>query len=198
MTFALSRSLTVAARKERVHLALLILTAAVGSAQTIRTGQLLIATTASHDSDFARTVVLIVQSDAQGVAGLFLNRPTDADILKVLPELTHAPAGDKTVYAGGPLALGINALVRSRTRPAEGHRVAGDIWLIADQDAITRVFSDGKQPARIYIGQCGWSVQQMQSEISRKLWTVSPADADVVFDGHTQTLWTRLSLRVGR
>jgi putative transcriptional regulator len=177
--------------------ALLILAALAGLAQPVKTGELLIATTVSHDPDFTRTVVLIVQSDAHGVAGLFLNRPTDADILKALPGLTHAP-GDKTVYAGGPLALGINALVRSRARPAEGHRIAGDIWLIADQDAITRVFSGGKQPARVYIGQCGWSVQQMQSEISRKLWAVSLADADVVFDGHTQTLWTRLSLRVSR
>jgi putative transcriptional regulator len=177
--------------------AILILAALAGLAQPVKTGELLIATTVSHDPDFTRTVVLIVQSDERGVAGLFLNRPTDADIVKVLPELTHAPV-DKTVYAGGPLALGINALVRSRARPAEGHRIAGDIWLIADQNAITRVFSDGKQPARIYIGQCGWSVQQMQSEISRKLWAVSLADADVVFDGHTQTLWTRLSLRVSR
>jgi putative transcriptional regulator len=167
-------------------------------AQPVKTGEFLIATTASHDSDFARTVVLIVQSDEHGVAGLFLNRPTDADILKVLPGLTRAPARDKTVYAGGPLALGINALVRSRSRPPEGHRVADDIWLIADQDALTRVFADGKQPARIYIGQCGWSVPQVQSEISRKLWAVSLADADVVFDGHTQTLWTRLSLQVRR
>jgi putative transcriptional regulator len=164
------------------------------SAQPVKTGQLLIATTASHDDDFMRTVVLIVQADEHGIAGLFLNRPTDADILKILPGLRQA--ADKTVYAGGPLALGINALVRSRMRPAEGRRIVGDIWLIADQDTITCVFSHSKQPARVYIGQCGWSVQQMQSEISRKLWTVSPADADVVFDAHTQTLWTRLSIRV--
>ena len=179
----------------RVH-ALLLLTAVLASAQTVKTGQLLIATTAPHDPDFTRTVVLIVHADEHGVAGLFLNRPTDADIGKVLPGLTQA--ADKTVYAGGPLALGINALVRSRIRPAEGHRIAGDIWLIADQEAIARIFSRSKQPARVYIGQCGWSVQQMQSEIARKLWTVSLADADVVFDGHTQTLWTRLSLRVRR
>jgi len=178
--------------------ALVVLAAAASWAQTIRTGHLLIATTASHDPDFARTVVLIVHADERGVAGLFLNRPTDADILKVLPGLGRAPAGDKTVYAGGPLALGINALVRSRLRPDEGRRLTGDIWLVADQAAMTRAFSDGKQPARVYIGQCGWSVQQLQSEISRKLWTVSLADADVVFDRHTETLWTRLSLRVRR
>jgi putative transcriptional regulator len=188
----------VAARKERVHVAFLMLVTSVGWAQTIKTGQLLIATTASHDPDFARTVVLVVHADEHGVAGLFLNRPTDADILKVLPGLGRAPEGDKTVYAGGPLALGFNALVRSRLRPDEGSRLAGDIWLVADQAAMTRVFSDGKQPARVYIGQCGWTTQQMQSEISRKLWAVSLADADVVFDGHTATLWRRLSSRVSR
>jgi putative transcriptional regulator len=176
--------------------ALLILAAAAGCAQPVKTGHLLVATTASRDPDFARTVVLIVHADERGIAGLFLNRPTDADIVKVLPSLTRAPAADKTVYAGGPIALGINGLVRSRVQPAEGHRLAGDIWLIADEAAIARAVSEGKLPARVFIGQCGWSTEQMRSEISRRLWAVSLADSDAVFDRHPETLWKRLSERL--
>ncbi len=175
---------------------LAIVVAAPICAQPVRTGQILIATAASHDPDFARTVVLIVHSDARGVAGLFINRPTDADILRVLPELQRAPSSGKTVYAGGPLALGINALLRSKIRPAHGTRIAADIWLLADTAAIAAAVSRDARSVRVYIGQCGWSVQQMQSEIARKLWFISMSDGGLVFDAHPETLWKRLSGRL--
>lgn len=48
-----------------------ILVAAAACAQPIRTGQLLVATTASHDPDFARTVVLIVLRTRTASPGYF-------------------------------------------------------------------------------------------------------------------------------
>jgi putative transcriptional regulator len=176
--------------------ALLIAAGAV-IGQPVRQGLLLVATAASHDPDFARTVVLIVHADQHGVAGLFLNRPTDVDIRRFLPDLHREPA-DKTVYAGGPLALGVNALVRSRGVVDSGTRLTGDIWLIANQAAITRAVAGEPRSVRVFIGQCGWSASQMENEISRRLWAVAVADADVVFDRDTDTLWKRLSARLRR
>jgi putative transcriptional regulator len=59
-------------------------------------GQILVATEKSHDPDLAKSVVLIIQADSDGVMGLILNRPTG-----------------KSTYYGGPIPLGTRALVRS-------------------------------------------------------------------------------------
>jgi putative AlgH/UPF0301 family transcriptional regulator len=46
--------------------------------------------------------------------------------------------------------------------------------------------------ARIYQGYVGWSPQQLNDEISRRLWTTVEGNASKVFDSHPETLWERL------
>jgi hypothetical protein len=60
-------------------------------------GQILIATEKSHDPDLAKSVVLVIHSDSDGVMGLILNRPRA-----------------KSTYHGGPIPLGSRALSRNK------------------------------------------------------------------------------------
>jgi putative transcriptional regulator len=60
-------------------------------------GQVLVATEKSHDPDLAKSVVLVIHSDSEGVMGLILNRPRG-----------------KSTYFGGPIPLGTRALSRNK------------------------------------------------------------------------------------
>jgi Uncharacterized ACR, COG1678 len=83
-------------------------------AQPLATGNLLVATPKSHDPDFARSVVLLIHYDSESAVGLMLNKPTAVPISDVLPD---AKGKSITVFAGGPVTLGIRGLLQSKAPP---------------------------------------------------------------------------------
>ena len=50
-------------------------------------GKLLVASPALEDPNFVRSVVLITEHGDEGAMGIVLNRPADAEVEEVLPEL---------------------------------------------------------------------------------------------------------------
>lgn len=172
-------------------LAGILLTAALAPAQDLSLGKILVATRKSRDPDLARSVILLVRHDRQATTGLFLNRPLTIPLSEVYPELTGA---QRTLYAGGPVTIGIRALYRSRSPLDGATRVTGDVWMISTKTPLAKLASAGAPSStfRVYSGYTGWSPGQLQDEIARGLWYLVPADAGKVFDPHPETLWQRL------
>jgi len=176
-------------------LPLIALAAATMAAQN--TGALLVATEASHDTDFAGTVVLVLDHDVHRATGLVLNRPVKISLAEVFPELKTGPALGQTAWAGGPVLLGVNALLRSGTPRAGLDRVLSGVYLIADKQRMrAEIAGTPAASFRVYLGVCGWGAGQLESEIRRGLWRAVPGSADLVFDAKPDTLWERLRLRV--
>lgn len=134
------------------------------------TGKFLVATRKSQDHDLAHSVVLVIHSDADGVAGLVMNQPAAG---------TRPPT-----WFGGPIALGVRELFRSREAPRDAERIFADVYL-------SRKIDD-RAGSRVYAGYVGWSLAQWQGEMARGLWKIVPANANLVFDPHPETLWRRL------
>jgi len=149
-------------------------------------GSLLVATEASRDPDFARSVVLVIEHDAHHASGLMVNRPTRIALAEALG------AGRDTVWAGGPVLLGVNALVRVKAAPAGADRVLPGIYLITDKRRMRAELAAG-HPMRVYVGMCGWGGGQLEGEVRRGLWRAVPGSAALVFDPDPGTLWRRLS-----
>ena len=59
-----------------LRLALLLALTGYANSQQLAAGNLLLATAKSRDSDFARSVVLLIHYDAESAIGLMLNKPT--------------------------------------------------------------------------------------------------------------------------
>lgn len=100
--------------------------------------------------------------------------------------ILNRPRG-KSMYFGGPIALGVRALFRSRTWPPDTERILDNIYMVSKESSIPK-----DAIARVYAGYVGWSAQQLIDEISRRLWKVVPANAAMVFDPHPETLWDRV------
>jgi putative transcriptional regulator len=158
-------------------------------------GALLIATSANRDTDFDRTVVVLIEHDSRRATGLVLNRPVKIALTEVFPELTATSARNQTVWAGGPVFIGVNALVRSRTAVPHSDPLLAGVRLISDKPRIRAQIAAGAPAAsiRVYVGVCGWGAGQLESEIRRGLWRVLPGSADAVFDPAPDSLWTRLA-----
>jgi putative AlgH/UPF0301 family transcriptional regulator len=84
-------------------------------------GELLLATERSRDPDLARSVILLIHSDDDGVIGLILNRPRG-----------------KSMYFGGPIALGARALFRSSVKHADAERILNGVYIVSKESSMPK------------------------------------------------------------
>ncbi len=100
-----------------------------------------------------------------------LNKPTGVPISEVFPEIRYKTV---TVYAGGPIAIGVRGLVRMKTAPF--------FSVVVNKPQLLKLISTEPSSVRIYAGYVGWTARQLESEVERGLWRVRPPDAKEIFD----------------
>ncbi len=153
-------------------------------------GQLLIAAPQLIDY-FRRTVVLVIEHTEEGAMGVVLNRPTDAEVAELVPDLAELAGEDAVVHAGGPVAPEAVVALGDFERPEEaGTPVSGTLGLL-DPDrpdpALRRL--------RVYAGYAGWAPGQLDAELEQEAWIVGQAAPDDPFA--TDDLWTAVLARKG-
>lgn len=166
-------------------------------AQNLAAGKLLVASRKSHDPDLARTVILLVHYDQQGAIGLILNRPSKVPLSDVMPELKNASV---PVFSGGPVTIGVRALLKSAAKPDRAVHIIADVSMISNKPLLERIVA-ARTPAtkfRVYAGYTGWSTGQLRSEVQLGLWHVLAGDASAVFDPVPEKLWPGLIGRLPR
>lgn len=155
-----------------------------------RTGQLLAATPLLGDVNFRRTIVLIVEDDAEeGTLGVVLNRPSDIPVDQVLQPWTTLVTGPSVLFRGGPvapdsaLALGLargeDDLIGWRALPSS--KLTARLGLV-DLGAPPELLADSLSSLRVFAGYAGWAAGQLAGEIESGAWLVLealPGDAFV-------------------
>ena len=157
-------------------------------------GKLLVASRDLPDPNFAKTVVLLVQYDEDGVVGLILNRRSTVPISRVLDNLDGAKDRPDPVYAGGPVGKTVLALLRSRSKPDDARRVIEDIYLVSTKELLQKSFAAAIEFSmlHVYLGYSGWTAPQLEHEVDLGAWYIFRGDAAAVFDSDPDSLWSRL------
>ena len=124
------------------------------------TGRLLVATPALGDSNFERSVVLVLDHDEDGALGIVINRPTPVDVAEVLPVWQPLATEPGVLFQGGPVAL--DSALGLALVPGEGEdeplgwrRVVGRLGLV-DLDVPPEVLAAEVTRLRIFAGYAGW------------------------------------------
>jgi putative transcriptional regulator len=161
----------------------------------LEAGRILVASEESPDPYFAQTVILLVHYGERGVVGLILNRRTKVEVSRIFPGVPGAKDRPDPVYSGGPVTLGVMALLRSQNTPDKAAHVFGDVQAIVDKDLLEETVSSGKSPSmfRVYVGYAGWTGPQLRGEIERGFWHVLRGSSTAVFDPNPDTEWVRLN-----
>jgi putative transcriptional regulator len=163
--------------------------------ERVTVGNVLIANEKLDDPNFAQSVILIVQFDKDhGTVGLMINRRTQIPVSRVFPKAKQA-TGDP-VYMGGPLEItGAQALLRLSEKATQAAQVTGDVYVTASKELIENSVTSQSDPAkfRLYLGYAGWGPGQVEAEIRAGAWSVISGDANIIFDGKPESLWSRLS-----
>lgn len=163
-------------------------------------GRLLVATPRLVEPTFRRTVILVLQLDSDGAMGVVLNRPSDINVKRVLPDW-QTLATPSVLYHGGPVGPDTAvAIARASApvlpdeeplgwRPLDG--LPPDLGLV-DLDAPVELFADTFAALRIYAGYSGWGSGQLEAEIAEGSWYVVDALTSDIFVGPAdagENLW---------
>lgn len=163
-------------------------------------GLLLIAKPALADPNFARTVVLVTQTEDASTVGVILNRPTPLKLSQFLTDEFQTDNYRESIYFGGPvMRQALVSLFRSETTPkAAAFHVLKDVYLTMHPDNIESLLKDPKAHYRIYAGFSGWAPRQLESEVMRDGWYFLQADEATVFRDSADGLWEELLERAQR
>ncbi|MEN8160219.1 MAG: YqgE/AlgH family protein [Myxococcota bacterium] len=157
---------------------------------------LLVAMDLILDPNFRRTVVLMLEHDAeQGALGLVVNRPSRFPMSRLCESLEMSWRGDaeETVDWGGPVGEGQGWVVMDDVA-AEGLEVvtlAPGIHWSRSQDALRRVADEPGLCARVFLGYAGWGEGQLEREIAEGSWLVVPLARQLVFDEPHDRVWAQ-------
>ncbi|MEM7396715.1 MAG: YqgE/AlgH family protein [Verrucomicrobiota bacterium] len=160
-------------------------------------GQLLIASPRLPDSNFARTVVLLVEHHEQGALGVILNRPTGVDIQSFWKDYLdgEVPSCEELLSVGGPCE-GQIFCVHMDAGNSEG-RVLENVYVSSGPDSILNIVNSETAPFRVFIGYAGWGAGQLESELEVGGWLTMKATTDHIFGADLDTLWRKLLKQKG-
>lgn len=165
-------------------------------------GRLLVASPTLADPNFARTIVLLLDVDDDGVLGVVLNRPSEVAVGEVLQPWANVVGAPRVLFRGGPVgtdsALAV-ATLANETQPVDDRPVGwrslfGGTGLV-DLDVPSEVIVPALRGMRIYAGYAGWSFEQLESEIAEGAWYVVPGERQDVFYADPGDLWQQVLRR---
>ena len=161
-------------------------------------GKLLVATPQITDGLFHRSVVLMLQHDANGAHGVVLNKPFEADVDTILPTWGEHVSAPPRVFHGGPVqldsALGLVLAPGDGPAPMGVQRLFGAIGVI-DLDTPPPVVAGELGAMRVFAGYAGWSPGQLEGELVSGSWWVVDAETADPFGPQPDTLWRRVLRR---
>ena len=163
-------------------------------------GLFLVAKPALVDPNFARTVVLVTQTEDASTVGVIINRPSELKLSQFLSREFATQNYRDPIYFGGPvMRQAMFAVYRSATVPAAAaFHVLKNIYLTMHPDNIKLLLDAPGAQYRLYAGFSGWAPRQLESEFMRDGWYVLPADEAMLFRKSADGLWEELVERAAR
>jgi putative transcriptional regulator len=161
-------------------------------------GVFLVASRRIQDPRFRQTVILLLNVDHSGAAGLIINKPLDTKLSGLFREMGPAPSGQDRLHFGGPVeSHRLFVLVRTRKTDKDLSPVIDGVSLAASQSAIADTIRQKRagEDFRVFSGYAGWIAGQLEREIRRGDWILTNADADSVFHGDETKVWLEMLRR---
>jgi putative transcriptional regulator len=147
-------------------------------------GQLLLAHPAMSDPNFGRTVVLISAHDDGGAMGVVLNRPLGKHLGELNGEFALGALSDVPVFQGGPVKTEQLLLAAWQFR-TDGFK----LYFGIEPDKAAQLRSDEGLHLRAFLGHSGWSRGQLERELKRNTWVVTPVPGNLLQHSEGVELW---------
>lgn len=157
-------------------------------------GNLLLAVPSMRDPNFKRTVIFLAAHNPEdGAFGYVLNRPLDQCVADLLPDQSLGALGDVPVYIGGPVATDKLAFASLHWNGKQSTLRCQTHLSVADA---MHELSMGHE-VRGFVGYSGWTSGQIEGEIQKKSWIVTPANEVILTASPAKSLWSAVLDEMG-
>lgn len=167
---------------------------------------LLVAIPQMNDPHFQKSVVLLVNHDADGAFGLVLNRPLNLTVTRML-ELAEGTEGwqwsgpsHEPVYGGGPVMPQGAWLLHSPPAldPALPVLNLDNQLICSGHLHYLKILLDHRPEfTRFFLGSSGWTTDQLEEEIGYGWWLTLPLDTTLICDTPPSELWLASLAQLG-
>lgn len=168
---------------------------AMESAPPWFTGQLLLALPGIGDPRFEHSVIAMISHDEDGAMGIGISDPIGGmTVGAVLDQLDIAHDGDPLdapVFLGGPVEQTRGFVLHSSDWGGEGAVEVAGRWTVSSSHDILRAIGEGRGPSRwlVALGYAGWAGGQLEDEMVRHGWHVTPGSDALLFDTPPEQRW---------
>lgn len=160
-------------------------------------GKILISTPDVSGDIFSRSVVLIIDHNANGAFGLILNRKNH----EVSDNIAKIFGFAVDVYEGGPVENDKIFFIVKGFPQNEFHLPINDeFFLTEDSETVVADILNQRlevHDVKVFSGYSGWAAQQLENEIQKKFWTI----VDIYNLDYTipndHTLWKSIMQNLG-
>jgi putative transcriptional regulator len=156
------------------------------------TAILLVAQSDLADSNFADSVVLVMNNLGPAPIGIIINRPTQIPVSHLFPDLKRLAQVRDKVYFGGPVEFGsVWFLFRTTAPHKHAIKACEDVYISADHELLLQLLGRDKpmDGLRIFVGHAGWAPGQLEAEIATGAWTLEHANSVAIFSGKSEHVW---------
>ena len=153
------------------------------------------------DPNFAKSVILLCEHEAEGAFGVVVNRPSEisaAEAVSLEPPL-ESP-NDLPLLIGGPVDPQ-RGWILTATRPegVEHRDIGAGLYLSASPDLLRRALTSRPLPRRTVVlaGYAGWGPGQLDLELEHSAWLIMPVELDLIFEIPSAVCWEMAIRRLG-
>lgn len=158
-------------------------------------GMFLVADENLADPRFNRGVILLIQYDSIGAAGLVVNRSSRLPLDSVLAKSSNLAGDKQTLSYGGPVEPNaLLALVQVNSNPPDPAEKVFDKLYVTGVEVLEDWpdFSSEVLAYRAFVGYTGWAPGQLDQEVAKGDWHLVNADVEQIFAVETISLWAQL------
>ncbi len=162
--------------------------------QSLR-GHFLISAKHLRDSNFYKSVVLMLEHNQEGSMGVVINWPMAIKVSSALAKHFDIPESPVCLYCGGPVEEGaLLILHNSAEYDQEFGCILPDLFVGTSPDVFEKMAESMRDPDspfrfRIFAGYSGWSGGQLEQELDRGDWHTLPASSGFVFRADPYEIW---------
>lgn len=164
-------------------------------------GRLIVAAPEMPENPFSRTVILMIDHDANGGYGLVLNRALATgglgDVLRDMgaaekfSDRVRASEASIRIMSGGPVEQAVAFLLHGGPPAETDVKVAPGLSLARDLSELERLVSlPDAPPMLLALGYSGWGPGQLEREFARGDWHLLFPDRGLLLETPTVRMWS--------
>ncbi len=162
-------------------------------------GCLLIASPEINSGLYAKSVVLLCEHNESGSFGLIVNKPISIDLPPEVLDINGSQNKKLSTWTGGPIQVGQMMLLHSSNAiPNQVLQISSDLFLGGDLEFLRNAAENPDGPfVRLCFGYSGWDKGQLEKELEKGYWFVTPVSNRLLFQESAETLWKNLLSEMG-